>query len=258
MENGNIQFQVNNPSDENSGGDVSLEDDSGSLLSTGSSMDDRSSFDEDDGTFNLADEFDRYKDQNLEKMRADVEGALSGADGMMSQALTKALMDDMDEDFGSGNKYATAKSYMDIEASVLCEVNDWLKRKEGAGVDDRKEFLQNTLNNMVTCVRRGFMAPEDGSRIVHESAAMLGLELEEDIPETTLIITGMRKKVSTKDLVGAFKEFGDIEDAAVSPNSRGFGVVRFSSPKSVQCASLQQYRTGEIVVPMNPLVMVRL
>ena len=67
----------------------------------GSSMDDRSLFDEDDGALNLAD--------------------------------------------------------VDIEASILCEVNDWLKRKRGAGVDDRKEFLQNALNNMVTFVRPGFM-----------------------------------------------------------------------------------------------------
>ena len=50
--------------------------------------------DEADTTQNLQDEFDQYKDQNLEKMRAEVEGNLSGFDGMMSQALTKALMDD--------------------------------------------------------------------------------------------------------------------------------------------------------------------
>ena len=76
---------------------------------------------------------------------------------------------------------------------------------------------------MVTCVRQGVIAPEDASRTIHGSAAMLKLKLQEELPETALIITGMRKKVTKEDVVEAFNEFGDIIGAAVSPNSRGFG-----------------------------------
>ncbi len=83
--------------------------------------------------------------------------------------------------------------------------------------------MQEGLNDMVSKVRRGILAPEDGSRIVHGSAAMLGLQLAESLPETTLIVSGMRKIVSKKDMIDAFSEFGELESAAVSSNSRGFG-----------------------------------
>lgn len=111
-----------------------------SLISTGSSRDNESDSDIDynDDTYNLADEFDKYKDQNLEKMRSEVEGMSSNFDGMMSQALTKALMDDMDEDDG-GMSVVTSDmaNSMEIEATVLCDINDWLKKKEGATPDEK-------------------------------------------------------------------------------------------------------------------------
>ena len=96
--------------------------------------------DEPDTTHNLQDEFDQYKDQNLEKMRAEVEGNLAGFDGMMSQALTKALMDDDEPNVvasdllwgGIGQPSGT-----EIEASGLCEVTDWLKRNDNASVDGK-------------------------------------------------------------------------------------------------------------------------
>jgi len=89
--------------------------------------------------------------------------------------------------------------------------------------------MQETLNRMVASVRYGIIQPEDASRTIHGCAAMLGLQLAEDIPETALIVTGMRKMVKRADMIGSFKEFGEIEDAAVSPNARGFGECLFSS-----------------------------
>ena len=88
---------------------------------------------------------------------------------------------------------------------------------------NRKEFMQKTLNEMVLKVRRGIVSPEDASRTIHGSAAMLGLQLAENIPETTLIVTGMRKQVTKEHVCAAFKEFGEIESAAVSSKARGFG-----------------------------------
>jgi hypothetical protein len=110
-----------------------------SLLSAGNSMAGDSG-DEADATHNLADEFDQYKDQNLEKMRADVEGNLTGFDGMMSQALTRALIDDDDaivdpvELLWGGSGSLTGA---EIEASALGEVTDWLKRKDSASVEEK-------------------------------------------------------------------------------------------------------------------------
>jgi hypothetical protein len=83
--------------------------------------------------------------------------------------------------------------------------------------------MQETLNKMVSSVRHGIIAPEEASRTIHGCAAMLGLQLAEDIPETTLIVTGMRKMVERGDVIEAFLEFGEIENAAVAPNARGFG-----------------------------------
>jgi hypothetical protein len=112
-----------------------------SLLSAGNSMAGDSGDDEADATHNLADEFDQFKDQNLEKMRADVEGKLTGFDGMMSQALTRALIDDDDANvdpdellWGGSGKLEGAE----IEASALFEVTDWLKRKDNASVEENK------------------------------------------------------------------------------------------------------------------------
>jgi histone H3/H4 len=83
--------------------------------------------------------------------------------------------------------------------------------------------MQATLNRMVTSVRHGILGPDDASRSIHECAALLGLQLATEIPVVTLIITGMRKTVDAEDIVDAFSEFGEIADAAVSPNQRGFG-----------------------------------
>jgi hypothetical protein len=196
-----------------------------SLIDVNSSVDEDSEV-ENDSTYILADEFDLYKDQNLEEMRAKVQGNLSNFDGMMSQAMTKALMDDMDDNEDSDMEnflHYVSQSPMEIEANVLCETNDWLKRKSGASTEEKREFMQETLNKMVANVRHNIIEPDDASRTIHECAAMLGLQLATDIPETALIVTGMRKKVTRTDVIQAFREFGEIQDAAVASNNRGFG-----------------------------------
>jgi hypothetical protein len=231
-----------------------------SLVSNSSMLSKPGSFDDDsdvepDGTKNLQDEFDAFKDQNLEQLRSDVEGNLSGFEGIMSAAVTKALM--------SGNDEAAVDkaellwgcrgepSGPEVEASALCEVNDWLKRTESASVDasvERKRaFMQEMLNKMVASVREGFIDADDASRTIHESAALLGLELENVLPMTTVIVSGMRKTVTAPHIVKALKEFGDIDTAAVASGQRGLGIVRFRHPKSVDRA-MQKYRNNEIVV----------
>jgi hypothetical protein len=52
---------------------------------------------------------------------------------------------------------------------------------------------------------------------------MLGLQLAGDLPETAILVSGMQHKAEKKDLIEAFKVFGEIEDAAVVPYFRGFG-----------------------------------
>lgn len=107
--------------------------------------------------------------------------------------------------------------------------------------------MQETMNKMVASVRHGVMKPDEASRTIHECAAMLGLELASDIPENTVIVTGMRKNVTKSDLEVAFREFGDIDEAAVASMGRGLGLVRFVSTASVN-RCMQKFRAQEIVV----------
>ncbi|CAB9509252.1 expressed unknown protein [Seminavis robusta] len=220
-----------------------------SLLSTGNSMAGDSG-DEADTTQKLMDEFDKFRDQNLEKMRAEVEGNLSGFDGMMSQALTKALMDDDEPEVEPNDILwgGVGQSGAEIEASALCDVTDWLKRNDSAATTERKQsFMRDILYKMVSSVRHGILGPDDASRTIHECAALLSLQLASDLPADTIIIQGMRKNVTAKKIIASFREFGEIDDVAVASNQRGFGLVRFKSPKSVDRA-LKKCKVSEIVV----------
>lgn len=108
-----------------------------SLISAGMSLGE-GSVDEADRTHNLADAFDQYKDQNLEKVRADVEERVIGSDSMMNQAMTLAFMGD-DEIFAETRELITGEGAdsTELEADLLCEVNDFLKRNEFADLEER-------------------------------------------------------------------------------------------------------------------------
>lgn len=118
-----------------------------SLLSTGNSNTGDSG-DEIDATHYLADEFDQYKDKDLEIVRAEVQENLAGCDDMMSQALTKAFIENGDSNIdltellwgGSGKLTGT-----EIEASALCEVTDWLKRNDAPTGEERYAVLNLTI-----------------------------------------------------------------------------------------------------------------
>jgi len=220
-----------------------------SLLSAGSGISTESD-DELDGTKNLQDEFDHYKDQNLELLRNNVEGNMSGFEGVMSSAVTKALMGDDDAKVDPSELFWGCDGHPSgeqIEASALCEVNDWLKRNETSPVERKRAFMQDMLNKMVASVRYGVLGPEDAARSIHEAAALLGLQIANELPMTTVLLSGMRKTVASDDMIRALREFGDIDTAAVASGERGFGIVRFRHPKSADRA-MRRYRNAEIVV----------
>ena len=208
-----------------------------SMLSGVKSIESSSDFDN-DVPDHLIDELDdNMGNDKLEKMRAGVEGNVGDVDEMMSQALIKALTEDYDggRDMG-GLLWGGNGDGMEIEASVLCETNDWLKRKEGASLEERRMFMQDILNRMVATVRHNVIAPERGSTAIHGAAAMLGLQLAGELPETAILVSGMRHKVQKEDLYAAFSEFGEIEGCAVAPNAKGFGefvmfIFRYTSPR---------------------------
>lgn len=107
--------------------------------------------------------------------------------------------------------------------------------------------MQETLNRMVASVRHGVLGPSDASRAIHECAALLGLQLAADIPVTTVVISGMRKKADAQDIVEAFSEFGNVSAAAVAPNERGYGILRFKDNAAVDRA-MKKFRNDQVVV----------
>ena len=94
-------------------------------------------------------------------------------------------------------------------------------------------------------------SPLRGAQLVHACAAVLGLDLTEESPQTTLVIMGMRKtnylNRGHNFIVKSIKPFGSIEEAAIAPNNRGFGFVRFKKPESVKRAWMK-YRQSEIEI----------
>lgn len=211
--------------------------DSKSLLSIGDLGTSDSDF-EADGVDNLKSEFDEYKSQNLEAIRWNLLGNLN-----------KLFIRD-----GQAHKNSTDfwgcqanPSGAEVEASALYEVTNWLQRHQNANTERRRVFMQEILDKMVASVCCGVIEAEDASRTIHESAALLSFALANKLPNTTVIISGMRKKTTSQHMLEALSEFGKIDAAAVASGLRGFGIVRFRHPKSVYRAMLQ-YRNSEIVV----------
>ena len=108
-------------------------------------------------------------------------------------------------------------------------------------------FMQELLNKMVCSVRHGVLGPEDAARSIHESAALLHLHLAAGLPVTSVLVLGLRKTATSKDIADTFREFGEIDVAAVALKQRGFGLVRFKHPRSVDRA-LRKTLMDEIVV----------
>ena len=89
------------------------------------------------------------------------------------------------------------------------------------------------LNKIVSTVHHGLVRPRDGARILHGCASIIGLTLIQELPNTTLVVQGL---VKTNDLakghgvlVNSFAPFGDVVDASIAPQNRGFGKLHLIS-----------------------------
>ena len=100
------------------------------------------------------DEFDAFKDSNLEVLRSDVNTALPNAEVMMSQAMTYAFMN-------SASSEEVYQSSCKLEVNTLGDAWMWEKRTEKKTVEDRRKFMQDVLNKMVMMVRNGIVQSED-------------------------------------------------------------------------------------------------
>lgn len=167
------------------------------------------------------DELNDYKNQDLEILRNAIEESIENVEGMMSLAISNALMHTdesrLDRTLCDGS----------IEASYLYQMYDWAKKNENPTVDSKHDCLQDVVDRIALYVRFGVFDPIKGARLVQDCAVILGLQLLKEFSMTTLLILGMRKSTlleqGRKDILDAFNSFGEIDDAAISPNKRGFG-----------------------------------
>jgi len=171
----------------------------------------------------------------------------SGGNEITSNIEDISLMTDDDSSFFHNEDSKRKTPSMVTEANFLCETYNWLKWNELALLEDRREYLQDITLKMVSYVQQEILDPDSASHIVHGCTALLGMELAKELPETTIIVTGMVKTCSKDDLVDVFKKLGGIQDAAVADNARGFGVICFKSPQSARKV-MEIHRIEEIVV----------
>ncbi len=110
-----------------------------SLVSGGESLDNDDDRHHGDDTLpldTLQDEFDSYKNQDLEYMRLGMEESVYGAEGMMSLAMTRALMEDEEDEAGL-TMWGGAEDPESIEANGLCKTNGWLRKHDRSTLDER-------------------------------------------------------------------------------------------------------------------------
>ena len=82
----------------------------------------------------LTDEFDSYKNQDLETLRNAIERSVDGVDGMVSLAMAHAYTSDPTVD-GLLEWFGGEQDDGRIEASCLCDAYDWLKINEMSSSD---------------------------------------------------------------------------------------------------------------------------
>ena len=197
------------------------------------------------------DEFDKYRNQLLETFRSEVEVSVDDVDTMLSLAITRILMEDntpLDISWIGGEDLGS------IEASCLCETFEHERKRDpyARSTVMGNEFFEDMMNRIVFIVHHGLIRPHDGARILHSCASIMGLSLLKDLPNTTVVIQGLIKSNELSKahdlLVKAFEEFGDIVDAAIAPNNRGFGFVRFVESESVDAVMLKHRTSTEIEI----------
>ena len=82
----------------------------------------------------LTDEFDSYKNQDLETLRNAIERSVDGVDGMVSLAMAHAYTSNPTVD-GLLEWFGGEQDDGRIEASCLCDAYDWLKINEMSSSD---------------------------------------------------------------------------------------------------------------------------
>jgi hypothetical protein len=202
-------------------------------------------------TGNVVDEFDKYRDQLLDVLKDEVESTVDNVHVPLRLAIEQIFTDTSEQGAAPplDLSWIGGEDLGSIEASCLCQACAWEQNDSfatgyvvivfvhsGLIVETsdnsysklyRQGFFEDMLNKIVLIVHHGLLTPHDGARILHGCASIVGLSLLKELPNNTVVIQGL---ITTNELahghhllVSAFEQFGEIVDASIAPQNRGFG-----------------------------------
>jgi hypothetical protein len=154
---------------------------------------------------------------------------------MMSRAIVYAYSEDHDslgssvvnESFGS---FASEEELdpAGTEADALCETYEWMKwttQHEASNdiYDLKLDFMRGQVERMVAHARHERLSPHAASSIMIGIAAILNFKLARRMQRSTVILSGMRLDITTKEVYDVLSRFGQIETVCTAMGKHGFG-----------------------------------
>lgn len=172
---------------------------------------------------------------SLDALRGEMSNAVPELDEMMSRAIVYAYSEDHEslgssianDSFGS---FATEDELdpAETEADALCETYQWMKwsslHEESSVLYDLKlEFMRKQVESMVAHARHDRLSPHAASTIMIGMAAILNFKLARKMQHSTVILTGMRMDITTREVYLALSTFGEIQTVSTARGENGFG-----------------------------------
>jgi hypothetical protein len=173
---------------------------------------------------------------SLDALRGEMTNAVPELDEMMSRAIVYAYSEDH-ESLGSCSiandslgSFATQDELdpAETEADALCETYEWMKwsslHEESSVLYDLKlEFMRKQVQSMVAHARHDRLSPHAASTIMIGMAAILNFKLARKMQQSTVILTGMRMDITTREVYLALSTFGEIQTVCTAMGENGFG-----------------------------------
>jgi len=172
---------------------------------------------------------------SLDALRGEMISAVPELEEMMSRAIVYAYSEDHDS-LGSSmanDSYGSFATDDDLdpaetEADALCETYEWMKwttlHEASTDIYDLKlDFMRGQVESTVAHARHERLSPHAASSIMIGIAAVLNFKLARRMQRSTVLLTGMRPDVTTKDVHHALSRFGQIETVCTARGDNGVG-----------------------------------
>lgn len=167
----------------------------------------------------------------LDFLRDEVSSCVPAAEEMVSRAIINAFSEDHDSDTSNDSFALQSDGYLkpaEVEAEVLGETFEWLKWSRDFihffDLYARKlEYMQKHVDLMVSHVRHDRLKVSVASQMMHRVATILKLEVTRQPVTDTIMFGNLNSLTTTRDLLDAMRQYGEVVYAAVSKDHEGFG-----------------------------------